>query len=85
MSLDAMEIIKQKHDKIYKDLKEQSAEKYGNQMTTAVSKLPKLLTILYSLKLWVYTYRKKTLSVPKFEYLEDLKDKQLSNVNAALL
>ncbi len=26
----------------------------------------------------------KPLSVPKFESLEDLKDKQLSNVNAAL-
>ncbi len=29
MSLDVMEIIKQKHDKIYKDLKEQSAGKYN--------------------------------------------------------
>jgi len=29
MSLDAIEIIKQKHDKIYKDLKEKSAEKYN--------------------------------------------------------
>ncbi len=29
MSLDAMEIIKQKHDKIYKDLMEQWAGKYN--------------------------------------------------------
>ncbi len=29
MSLDAIEIIKQKHDKIYKDLKEHSAGKYN--------------------------------------------------------
>ncbi len=29
MILDAMEIIKNKHDKIYKDLKEQSPGKYN--------------------------------------------------------
>jgi hypothetical protein len=56
MSLDAIEIIKQKHDKNYKDLTEQSAGKYKTTTVPNLSKQQGIPFLFKTLSQWKNLY-----------------------------